>query len=89
LVGRILIATGSKLFQAILNSNASQLATIWADPGYGVTADTPLVFLHTGKTYLETAVASPAEFVLFAATITEILLPFFPSQLYCSFHHCK
>jgi hypothetical protein len=82
------MATGNKLFQAILISNASKLATVWADPGYGVTADTPLILLHTGKTYLETAVASPAEFVLFAATVTEILLLSFLSQLYRSFHHC-
>jgi hypothetical protein len=79
LVGRILIATGSKLFQAILNSNASQLATIWADPGYGVTADTPLVFLHTGKTYLETAVASPAKLLLAAATMADVFFPSFLS----------
>lgn len=69
-------------------SDASKLATVWADPGYGVTTNTPLIFLHTGKTYLEAAVASPAKFVLFAATMTEIRLLSFLSQLYRSFHHC-
>lgn len=67
--------------------NTSQLATVRADPGHGVTAYTPLVFLHARQTDLKAAVAGPAEFVLFSATMTVVLLPFFFSQLNGPLHH--
>jgi hypothetical protein len=61
----------------ILVSNTAKLTTVWANPGHGVTANTPLVLLHAGKTDLKTAVASPAKFLLFAAAVTDVLLPSF------------
>ena len=77
---------GRSLLVGRARLNTSQVATVWTDPGHGVTAYTPLVFLHTSQTDLKAAVAGPAKLVFFAATMTEVLLPFFFSQLYGPLH---
>ena len=47
-------------FRTETRLNTSQLATVRANPGHRVPADAPLIFLHTRKTDLKAAIASPA-----------------------------
>ena len=58
----------------IYESNTAKIAAVWANPGYRVTANPPLVLLHACETDLKTAVASPAKLLLFAATMTLVFL---------------
>ncbi|MGB6928458.1 MAG: hypothetical protein WBH05_04485, partial [Syntrophobacteria bacterium] len=51
-------------FRTETRLNTSQLATVRANPGHRVPADAPLIFLHTRKTDLKAAIASPAKLLL-------------------------
>ena len=68
------------------DSDASKFSAVRADPGYGVAADPPLVFLHAGHTNLETAVAGPAKLLLLATAMTGICLPSFFPTLWIPLH---
>ena len=67
-------------------SDAAKFPAVWTNPSNRVTADPPLILSHAGKTNLETAVASPTKSLLLAATMAEVFLLSFLSQLNRSFH---